>query len=99
MCIMPLWHYAFIYFRAVFSNLLLVRGTPSCYLRYLAPPPACFLGIQINELKLLAAPLAPAFGTLVYRGNTVGNHCFRGAKKKKKRRQELFLLPFFCGTI
>ena len=56
------------------SQPFLLRGTLTKFSRFSAAPLDGQIGIKIKELYLLAAPLAPAHGTLVCRGTPVGNH-------------------------
>ena len=49
------------------SRPFLSRGTLGKLYQYLAAPQYVEIGIKINELQLLAAPLAQSHGTLVCR--------------------------------
>ena len=57
-----------------FLNLFCSRH-PYVVLNIFGGPPGSFRDIKIKKLRLLAAPLAPAYGTLVCRSTPVGNHC------------------------
>ena len=63
--------------RAVFPNLFSFEAPLRSIIDIWRHPWLSFLGIKIKELQLLAAPLAPAYSTLVCRGTLVGNHCIK----------------------
>ena len=66
-------------YKAVFPNLIWVRGTLTWLCRCLAAPLDGQIGIKMKRLNPLAAPLAPVHGTSVCRGIPVGNHCYKAS--------------------